>query len=87
MVCFALYLKLSNPEMKVEIAHPGKSKRDNIHTVQKWIQFFPFVLSGQVLHLTLAKPEISTEIQPIITFSTPRKKGNIDELKVHFSPS
>lgn len=73
--------------MKVGIAYPGKKKRDNIHTFCKWIQFFPFLLSGQVLLLTLAKTAISARIQPISTFPTPRKKGNIDELKVHFSPS
>lgn len=73
--------------MKVGIAYRRKSKRDNIHTFHKWIQLFPFLSSGQVLLLTLAKPAISTEIQPISTFPTPRKKGNIDELKAHFSPS
>lgn len=84
MVCFAFYPKLFNSEMKVRDACPGKSKRDNIHTFCKWIQFFPFLLRGQMLLLTLAKPAISTEIQPISTFLTPRKKGNIDELKSAF---
>lgn len=47
----------------------------------------PVLLREQVLLLPLEKPAISTEIQPTSTFPTPRKKGNIDELKVLFSPS
>lgn len=65
MICFALYLKLSNSEMKVGIACPGKSKRDNTHTFHKWSQSFPLLLSGQALLLTSEKPAVSTEIEPI----------------------
>jgi len=59
--------------------------------IDSTIGFSTSLSCGEAFLLTLAKISNSTEIQPMSTFPPSkkgkRKKGNIDEFKVHFSPS